>query len=413
MRFRFFWAGLLLLAVSLNAQENKRVLRPISFKVINVEPTTFITYEPFRISYRLEYLKPRNGKEVRVLDNLDKNHFQNALGTPVDLDFQELKKKFVPKMGEAAFDALKLDSGPQIRVSDLQVGQEEVVGDKIRCDFVVTLKLIRETTTNGPIPTIRLEIPEVSVAWAVAELGQKEGEYQHEEPVKSGKVMVNHVLTTPTHDPNLNFRSKIFVPGYSPSSVFLFFWVIPVTLLLLVGVLGLSLVRLYRQPVYYVEGQPSSVVEGKKPEEVSGIKRMKFEYARADLWKAVVSAGQGGDSLEYYLGRGNKNPERQNKLVESLYMGLNNLLLAALPSAPIGSLPADYVHILDENKKRSKFEDVLYNLAVSASHLRPFYEAIAVDKNIIQDAGFFLLIREIRTETLKLWWYNRIFRSGK
>lgn len=414
MRFRLFWASLLLLTVALlSAQEKKRVLRPISFKVVNVEPTTFITYEPFRISYRLEYLKPRNGKEVRVLDNLDKNHFQNALGTPVDIDFRELKKKLVPKIfGEAAFDALKLDSGPQIKVSDLQVGAEEVIGDKIRRDFVVTLKLIRETTTAAPIFAIRLEIPEVAVAWTVAELGQKEGEYQHEEPVRSGKVMVNHVLTTPTHDPNLNFRSRIFVPGYSSSSVSWFFWGIPVASLLLVGALGLALVRLYRQPVYYVEGQPSSVVEGKNREEISGVKRMKFNFARTDLWEAVVSAGNGLNS----------KPESRDKFLENLYQSLNNLLLSALSSAPVGSLPVDFVRILGENEGRSKLENVLFALAGLADRLKPFYEAMNSGGNIAKNdkasaeemAKYDNLVNGIRIETLNLWWLKRIFSgSGK
>lgn len=405
MRHKFFWVCWLLLAVlSLNAQEKKRVLRPISFKVINVEPTTFITYEPFRITYRLEYLKPRNGKEVRVLDNLDKNHFQSALATPVDVDLRELRKKIGDKV-----DKLKIDSSPQITVSDFQAGQEEVLEDRIRQDFVITLKLIRETITAIPIPTIQLEIPEVSVSWVVIQLGQKEGEYQHEEPVKSGKVMVNHVLTTPIHDPNLNFRSKIMIPRYSSLSVFWFFWGIPTASLLLVGLLGLVLVRLYRQSIYTVENQTTSAVEGKKIEEASGIKRMKFNYARTNLWEAVVATQ--GSSF--------KNPDDQNKLLERLYGSLNDLLLAALPAAPIGSLPADFVRILEENKHESKLENTLYGLADLAYRLRPFYEAITNRKDVAKDTdknlcfSVLVVVDEIKTEIRKLWWYNRILGSRK
>ncbi|HEY4474521.1 MAG TPA: hypothetical protein VJC06_01195 [Candidatus Paceibacterota bacterium] len=394
------------MVASLNAQEKKRVLRPISFKVMNVEPTTFITYEPFKVSYRLEYLGPRKGKEVRILDNLDKNHFQSALGTPVDVDLRELRKKYGDKVNQ-----LKIDSGPKIIVSDLQTIQEKVVGDRIRRDFVVTLKLIRETTTVAPILMIRLEIPEVPVLWAVAELGQKEGEYQHEKPEKSGKVMVNHVLTTPTHDPSLNFRSKITVPGYSFSSISWFFWGVPVISFLLVGGLCLVLVWLYKQPVLTVEDQLTSTVGSKKSETVSGgIKRIKFNYARANLWEAAVAADQGLTS---------KNSEVWNKLLEGLYRSLNDLLLAGLPTASVGSLPSDFVRILGENTRRSKMENILYALAGLANSLKPFYEAMNSGGSIVKDTEDGLrnqydrLVKEIKAETLKLWWYNRriIFRG--
>jgi len=407
MRFRFFWVCLFLLMVaSLSAQEKKRVLKPISFKVMNVEPTTFITYEPFMVNYRLEYLGPRKGKEVRILDSLDKNHFQNALGTPVDVDLRELRKKYGDKVNQ-----LKIDSGPRIVVSDLQATQEEVVGDRIRRDFVVTLKLIRETTTVAPILMIRLEVPDVSVSWAVVQLGQKEGEYQHEEPVKSGKVMVNHVLTTPVHDPKLNFRNKIMVPGYSSSSISWFFWGIPVASFLLVGILSLTLVRLFKQPVLTIEDQVTSTVGGKKSETVSGgIKRMKFNYARNNLWEAVNATTRESNS---------KNLENQNKFLEDLYGGLNNLLLAALPSAPMGSLPSDFVRILGENTRRSKMENSLYALAGLANSLRPFYEAMNSGGSIVKDTEGGLnnqydrLVKEIKAETLNLWWYNRIIFRGK
>ncbi len=409
MRKSFFLTFMMFLFVlPLSAQEKKRAMKPISFKVVSIEPTTFITYEPFKVTYRLEYLKPGNGKEVKILTNLDKNHFQIALGTPVDVDFREHKKKALKRMSEDDFNALKLDCQPRIVVSDLRPGNEVLLGDRIRRDYVVTLKLIRDATTSEPFPVIRLELPEVSIDWAVPTLGQKEGEYEHEEPVKSGKVSVNHVLTTPTHDSKLVLRDRLTAPGYSSKSVSWFFWGIPSASFLLVGFLGLVLVNLYKRPVRTVEYHENPVTGPQPAEEISGVRRLKFNIARAELWEAVISASNG-------LASGDQDYSSES--LERLYGSLNNLLLSALPYAPVGSLPADFVRILSKNPNRTKTENALLGLALVAKQLQPFYESIGKDGNVVKDTGeaakkkkeYSGLVLSVRFETLNLWRFYRFF----
>lgn len=393
---------LLLVPLSADAQVKERALKPISFKIIHIEPTTVITYEPFRVTYRLEYLKPQDGKEVRILVNLDKDHFQKSFATPVDLDFEAAKKELIPKIGQAKFDSLKLDSGPRLIVSDFQAGDEEIVGDKIRRNFIVTLRLIREKTTFIPFSIIRLEADDVSVSWAVAKLGQKEGEYDNEDPIKSGKFRFNHALTIPTHDPNLNFRSRVAVSKYS--SYFWFFWGIPVIALSLAGVAAWRLAKLFKEPVYTVEEKAVSIAGGvAKTGEVTGIKRMKFEYARRKLWKAAVMADT------------NKDSRKRNSLIGELYGSLNDLLLSALPNEPMGSLPVDFMKVLTPKNKRWSRNSVLHSLAVLANDLKPVYESISdgiEEKNKDTNQNNFSidsLVRKISIETRKLWWYNRFF----
>lgn len=394
---------LLLLPLSSDAQVKKRALRPISFKIINIEPTTVITYEPFKVTYRLEYLRPQGGKEVKILGNLDKNHFQNELGTPVDLDFETAKNELVPKIGEAVFNNLKFDTGPRIIVSDFQDGKEEIIGDKVRRDFILTLRFIREKTTIHPFPVIRLESKDVSVSWAEAKLGQKEGEYDNEDPIKSGKFRFNHALTIPTHDPNLNFKSRVSVSQYSSS--FWFFWGIPTLSFLFVGLLARKAVKLLKEPVRTVEEKTTSAVGGARTGETAGVKRMKFEYARTKLWKAAVAAIK------------NKDIESKNFFIGELYGSLNDLLLAALPSASMGSLPADFIRML-EGKNKSLFrqvkkDDPLYVLAGLADKLKPFYEALGDESEKKKsnsdgdDQDISSLINDIRIQTGRLWWYDR------
>jgi len=94
-------------------------------------------------------------------------------------------------------------------------------------------------------------------------------------------------------------------------------------------------------------------------------------------------------------------------------------LLAGLPTASVGSLPSDFVRILGENTRRSKMENILYALAGLANSLKPFYEAMNSGGSIVKDTEDGLrnqydrLVKEIKAETLKLWWYNRriIFRG--
>jgi len=354
---------LLVATVSLNAQEDKRALKPISFRVMNIRPTTAITNEPVVIQYRLEYLLPSDGNEVKILSNLDKDFFQSALAVPVDVDMEELKKK----LGEEIFDKIKVDSGPRATISDFYAEEEKVIGNKVRRDFTIRLKVKREKITESAIPLIRLDFPEVAVSWAVARLGQKEGEYENEDPIKSQKVRINHALTTPTHDPNLNFRSTITVPQYSASSVFWYSRGVPALAVLVVGFLVFCIGRTFKQSIYATEVKNAEIM-GQVLTDNTGVKRLTFQYAITQL-RTAVDAVIGGGSLE-----------DRNNLATNLYIGLYNFLLAAIPTVSMGSFPSDFIRILEADESRSAWNDNLKNLAALAQRLRPIYEAIGSEE---------------------------------
>lgn len=396
---------LILMVVSLEAQDKKRAFKPISFRVLNIEPTTVITNEPFRVTYRLEYLLPRDGKEVKILDNLDKDHFQSALGVPLDIDLEAIKKKLKMMGTSLEKSKLKIDSGPRITVYDFSAGEEEVLGEKLRRDYLVTLKVMREKVTQEPIHIIRLELPEVPVSWAVARFGQKEGEYDHEDPIKSQKVRVNHALSIPTHDPNLNFRSAVVIPQYSPSSISWFSWGFPALGGLMVLLLGWHMMRVLKQPIYVAEDKSVDDAVQIDKDDTSGVKRLKPRYARNKLWKSVTAIVCGANIAD---------PDIRKKLITDLYEDLYNFLLASVPSAPVGSLPANFIKILKENKRGSVLNDTLIVLAMLAEALRRIYESLGAEE--ITDSEFnevVIAATSVRHTAKRLWSLYRLIPGLK